>query len=453
MKNFLAFVLSIMMVLSLAACGGKTADNNSNTQKPQESEPSSNVTESEPDVENNDTTITPENGDDHTHDYIKTVVEPTCEQDGYTSYSCECGAQYTENVVLAQGHSFGGWVKKVAPTETKVGTEERYCKFCNKIETREIPKLVAGHSHSYTSSVTKAATCESEGTKTFSCSCGAKYTETIAKLRHNYKGEVIKPTCTSSGYTKYTCSECGHSYNDEYKNATDHKYTEKRVEATCTAKGSITKACSQCGDTITTPIGLKAHTFKISYKVLNATQHQVVSTCSVCSTVETANENHTWGNWTTTKNPTLTAEGEKSRKCSVCGQTANESIPKLESAEQDVQQRILELVNIEREKEGLKPLSYYNAGQVAADIRAQEIIESFSHTRPDGSTCFTVLEGIDYWGAGENIAIGYRSPEHVMEGWMNSQGHKENILRSHFTHLIVGYDEDAKAWVQLFLAL
>ena len=67
--------------------------------------------------------------------------------------------------------------------------------------------------------------------------------------------------------------------------------------------------------------------------------------------------------------------------------------------------------------------------------------------------CFTAIEelGISYYSAGENIAKGFYTPESVMNAWMNSQGHKENILNSSYTHIIVGYDEASNSWVQLFL--
>lgn len=233
--------------------------------------------------------------------------------------------------------------------------------------------------------------------------------------------------------------------------ANGHDFSEKRVESTCTKKGSVTKTCSRCGKSETTELALKAHSRKDSYKKLNTSQHQKLSTCKVCGDVVTKNENHIFGDWITTVYPTSKAEGEKTSDCKLCYQVVTKSIPKLEAPSQEIHQRIFELVNIEREKEGLAPLQYYNAGQFAADIRAEEIIKSFSHTRPDGTKCFTVLEGINYMTAGENIALGHLTPERVMQAWMNSPGHKANILRDQYTHLIVGYDAEAKSWVQLFL--
>jgi uncharacterized protein YkwD len=98
-------------------------------------------------------------------------------------------------------------------------------------------------------------------------------------------------------------------------------------------------------------------------------------------------------------------------------------------------------------------LEYYTVGQQAGDIRAKEISKVFSHDRPDGTICFTVFDElkISYMSAGENIAWGQGSPEQVMNDWMNSQGHKDNIFNPKFTHIIVGYDSASNSWVQLFL--
>lgn len=113
---------------------------------------------------------------------------------------------------------------------------------------------------------------------------------------------------------------------------------------------------------------------------------------------------------------------------------------------------VLRLVNEERAKEGLMPYEYYHDGQIAADIRAEEIIESFSHTRPDGRSAETVFEdnNIDFWSFGENVAWGYSSPEDVVKAWMNSEGHRENILSNNFEYMIVGVKDNH--WVQLFIA-
>lgn len=124
---------------------------------------------------------------------------------------------------------------------------------------------------------------------------------------------------------------------------------------------------------------------------------------------------------------------------------------------QEAAEAVTSLVNAARRDAGLSELELDADLCAAAQARAQEIAQSFSHTRPDGSSCFTILEefGISYRAAGENIAMGQRTPEEVMDGWMNSNGHRANILNGTFTSIGVGYYVDgagAAHWVQIFQA-
>lgn len=114
--------------------------------------------------------------------------------------------------------------------------------------------------------------------------------------------------------------------------------------------------------------------------------------------------------------------------------------------------RVVELVNQERAKQGLSPLSTMTNLTAAANIRAPELVTLFDHNRPNGTKCYTALSEANvtgYFTAGENIAAGYRTPEAVMNGWMNSPGHRANILNSSFTHIGVGYYNGY--WVQMFI--
>jgi len=118
--------------------------------------------------------------------------------------------------------------------------------------------------------------------------------------------------------------------------------------------------------------------------------------------------------------------------------------------------RIVELVNEERAKAGLKPVALKEDVTAAAQVRAIESEVSFSHTRPNGTGFSTALKeaGVSYRGAGENIAWGQKSPEEVMKGWMNSAGHRANILNERFTAIGVGYHQNNKGvnyWSQLFI--
>ncbi len=117
---------------------------------------------------------------------------------------------------------------------------------------------------------------------------------------------------------------------------------------------------------------------------------------------------------------------------------------------------VLDLINEERAKVGAAPLAADDTLNEVAKIRAKEISTYFSHTRPDGSSCFSAIEGLNIkWKAlGENIAGGFDEPTRVMNAWMHSEGHRANILNDTFE--IVGiacYNYNGNYyWVQYFMA-
>lgn len=125
------------------------------------------------------------------------------------------------------------------------------------------------------------------------------------------------------------------------------------------------------------------------------------------------------------------------------------------SQESDYAAKVVSLVNVERAKEGLAPLKADTQLSAAAKVRAQEIVSVFDHTRPNGSSCFTVLKemGIAYRGAGENIAYGQKTPEEVVSAWMKSEGHRANIMNKQFTTIGIGYHTvgNTAYWAQLFM--
>lgn len=116
----------------------------------------------------------------------------------------------------------------------------------------------------------------------------------------------------------------------------------------------------------------------------------------------------------------------------------------------DAEDMVIEIVNQRRAEANLPALAKNATLMAACDVRAKELETLFSHTRPDGSAWSTAAPGVAY---GENIAYGYGSAEAVMSGWMNSTGHRENILRSTFGSIGVGMykgSNGALYWVQLF---
>ena len=116
---------------------------------------------------------------------------------------------------------------------------------------------------------------------------------------------------------------------------------------------------------------------------------------------------------------------------------------------------VIRIVNEERAKQGLQPLKKNNDLCKVAGIRATETTSLFSHTRPNGESCFTILKeyNISYMTVGENIAAGQQTPTEVMNAWMNSQGHRENIMNSSFGQIGVGVVKGGSYgiyWVQMF---
>lgn len=139
-------------------------------------------------------------------------------------------------------------------------------------------------------------------------------------------------------------------------------------------------------------------------------------------------------------------------------ETPEQETPSPELPEENLSyvEQVVQLVNAERAKEGLAPLTLNAKVSAAAQVRAKEIVTSFSHTRPNGSSFATALkeQNISYRRAGENIAWGQKSPEEVVNAWMNSSGHRANIMNENFTSIGVGYHRQngVNYWCQLFTA-
>ena len=153
-----------------------------------------------------------------------------------------------------------------------------------------------GHTHAYKESVI-SPTCDTQGYTLHKCSCGSEYKDNITDaLGHTYKQTIVNPTCTQKGYTLYTCEKCGNKYKDNETEASGHTYKQTIVKPTCTQKGYTLYTCEKCGN-------------KYRDNETNTLKHSYISTI--------------------TKPATTSSTGEKTYKCSVCGDTYTEIIPKL----------------------------------------------------------------------------------------------------------------------------
>ncbi|NGY83499.1 hypothetical protein F6Y03_20180 [Bacillus megaterium] len=120
------------------------------------------------------------------------------------------------------------------------------------------------------------------------------------------------------------------------------------------------------------------------------------------------------------------------------------------------EQKVVDLVNQEREKQGLKPLTLNKKLSDVARTKSKDMMDKgyFDHNSPTYGSPFDMMKqfGIEYTTAGENIAKGQQSPEDVMNAWMNSDGHRKNILNPDFTEIGVGYvNGDTTYWTQQFI--
>lgn len=136
--------------------------------------------------------------------------------------------------------------------------------------------------------------------------------------------------------------------------------------------------------------------------------------------------------------------------------TENTQKPVANDSNSSIESEVLRLVNVERSKAGLSALKMSSELSNVARKKSQDMADKnyFSHTSPTYGSPFDMMKqfGIKYTAAGENIAKGYNSAEAVMNGWMNSPGHKANILSSKFGTLGVGYvnKNGTTYWTQMF---
>ena len=226
-------------------------------------------------------TLTVKVGEPLGHDLTVTVVEPTCEKDGYTESVCaRCGLSYRTNYVAAKGHSYVDVV--TAPTCESAGYTTHTCSVCGD---SYVDAMLPATGHSYVDVVT-APTCESAGYTTHTCSvCGSSYVDAMTEaLGHDYQTVVTAPTCDAMGYTTHTCTRCGNSYVDSYTQAADHSYTsEVTKQPTCTEEGIRTFTCTNCGKSYTESIPMIAHSYEAVRTDPDCTHMGYTTyTCSAC---------------------------------------------------------------------------------------------------------------------------------------------------------------------------
>lgn len=135
------------------------------------------------------------------------------------------------------------------------------------------------------------------------------------------------------------------------------------------------------------------------------------------------------------------------------GQVLN--IPQISSSVISFEAEVVRLVNDIRRQNGLKPLTENWELSRVARYKSQDMLDNryFAHNSPTYGTPFQMMKsfGLSFRIAGENIAKGYASPQAVVNGWMNSSGHRANILNTGYTQIGVGYVAQGHYWTQMFM--
>jgi uncharacterized YkwD family protein/spore coat assembly protein SafA len=133
----------------------------------------------------------------------------------------------------------------------------------------------------------------------------------------------------------------------------------------------------------------------------------------------------------------------------------NLNIPTVSTSVTSFEKEVVRLVNVERQKSGLKPLTENWELSRTARIKSQDMAKTrtMSHTSSTYGSPFQMIKnfGITYRSAGENIAQGQTTPQQVMNSWMNSSGHRANILNGSFNQIGVGYEPNGNYWTQQFI--
>lgn len=209
------------------------------------------------------------------HNYVSKTTPATCEGGGKTIHLCEgCGSSFITDYTSPLGHSWDEGKEITDATCTGEGMTEYTCVRCGATRLEGDP--AAGHVPGAPATCTEPQLCEK---------CGAVIENALG---HDYEAVVTEATCIEMGYTTFTCSRCGDSYQGEYTDLAPHDYQEEVTAPTCTEMGHTTYTCSHCGDTY--------------------------------DGVYTDPTGHTPSDWIVDVEPTTGSEGSRHKECTVCGE-------------------------------------------------------------------------------------------------------------------------------------
>ncbi len=262
------------------------------------------------------------------HSYIPSVTAPTCEEPGYTTYTCGCGHSYIGDNTEPAGHMWDDGEVTQAPTDTEPGKCTYTCIVCDKTRVEDIPPTT--HEHSFTSTLTPP-TCTEQGFTTHKCnSCNYSYVDTpVDPTGHSMSQwtQITAPGCETAGEEHSSCANCDYTEKRTIA-ALQHSFTNYVSDnnASCGKDGTKTAVCDRgCGktNTITDAGSAKEHQLDQWTQTIAPTcdkPGEEQSICAVCGKKQTRQiptVDHSYSDTVTA--PTCTEDGFTTHKCGVCG--------------------------------------------------------------------------------------------------------------------------------------
>ena len=269
---------------------------------------------------------------EHSWDAGKVTKTANCTEKGIRTYTCQsCSITRTEDIP-ALGHKIVTDAAVAATCETDGKTEGSHCSVCGTVLTAQKTVKATGHDWDE-GKITKSATCEEKGVKTYICrTCKKTRTEDVPALGHQAVTDAaVAATCETDGKTEGShCSVCGKVLvKQETVKATGHKpVTDAAVPATCENDGKTEGShCSVCGKVLTAQKTIPAlgHTWdagKITKEAACETKGVKTYTCETCKktrTEEIPARGHKFGAWVTTSQADVISPAKQTRTCTVCG--------------------------------------------------------------------------------------------------------------------------------------
>ena len=258
----------------------------------------------------------------------------------------------------------------------------------------------------------------------------------------------LQPKCNST-LVNSNISQQISGYNAFCQNRVQQASTANTEATTATKATQSTLATQSTPSTQTTPSTQATASPTTGTKAAASTQS---TTCP-----QSSKQTVTYSTTQSTNCPKTNTQSSTQTTTSAATPVNGTSNTTSSSSFSEFQKKVIELVNSERANAGLNALSENNELNNVATLKSEDMVKLnyFSHTSPTYGSPFEMLTqfNIKYTAAGENIAYGQPTPEEVMNGWMNSPGHRANILNTNFTQIGVGIAQKANGqyvWTQEF---